>query len=277
MLQTTLWLVQRINSLALLDIVLVAAVFFGILSLVRATQAIPLLRGMLLLTAISVMLGGLAQLPTFGMVIKTIVPALLVAIPVIFQPELRRALERLGRFGDLIGSPRHTELEDEVSTISQASQKLSQLGHGALMILQGNTGLQHLVDTGTSLNAKLTVELLLTIFHPNTPLHDGGVIIAHNQIIAAGCVLPLTNAHLDDHRMGLRHRAGLGVSEATDAIAIIVSEETGSISVAHEGRITRNITLDDLRKMIFELRQSSHPIDFNHIFAGLQKGNRQAD
>ncbi|MCW1967964.1 MAG: diadenylate cyclase CdaA [Anaerolineae bacterium] len=276
MFQTAFWLVQRINSLALLDIVLVATVFFGVLSLVRATQAIPLLRGMLLITAISVMLGGLAQLPTFGMVIKTIVPALLVAIPVIFQPELRRALERLGRISDLLGSPRHTELEDEVSTISKTAQKLSQLGHGALIILQGNTGLQNLVDTGTPLNAKLTVELLLTIFHPNTPLHDGGVIIAHNQIIAAGCVLPLTHAHLDDHRMGLRHRAGLGVSEATDAIAIIVSEETGSISVAHEGRITRNISLDDLQKMIFALRQSSHPIDIHQLFSSLQK-NRQDD
>lgn len=275
MLQTILWVIQRISSLAILDILLVAVVYFGVLSLVRATQAIPLLRGVLLLTAVSVVLGGLSQLPTFGMIVRTIVPALLVAIPVIFQPELRRALERLGRFGELIGTPRHNALEDEVQTVSQAAHKLSQLGHGALMILQGDTGLQHLVDTGTALNAKLTVELLLTIFHPNTPLHDGGVIIAHNQIIAAGCVLPLTNAHLDDHRMGLRHRAGLGVSEATDAIAVIVSEETGSISLAHEGRITRHISIDELQKMILNLRQPNLPQfgrgHFGDIFSGLQK------
>ena len=275
MIQTVLWVIQRISSLAILDILLVAVVYFGVLSLVRATQAIPLLRGVLLLTAVSVVLGGLSQLPTFGMIVRTIVPALLVAIPVIFQPELRRALERLGRFSELIGTPRHNELEDEVQTVSQAAHKLSQLGHGALMILQGDTGLQHLVDTGTALNAKLTVELLLTIFHPNTPLHDGGVIIAHNQIIAAGCVLPLTNAHLDDHRMGLRHRAGLGVSEATDAIAVIVSEETGSISLAHEGRITRHISIDELQKMILNLRQPNLPQfgrgHFGDIFSGLQK------
>ncbi|MEI7468804.1 MAG: diadenylate cyclase CdaA [Chloroflexota bacterium] len=275
MLQTVLWVIQRISSLAILDILLVAVVYFGVLSLVRATQAIPLLRGVLLLTTVSVVLGGLSQLPTFGMIVRTIVPALLVAIPVIFQPELRRALERLGRFGELIGTPRHNELEDEVQTVSQAAHKLSKLGHGALMILQGDTGLQHLVDTGTALNAKLTVELLLTIFHPNTPLHDGGVIIAHNQIIAAGCVLPLTNAHLDDHRMGLRHRAGLGVSEATDAIAVIVSEETGSISLAHEGRITRHISIDELQKMILNLRQPNLPqLGMGHLgdlFSGLQK------
>jgi diadenylate cyclase len=257
MLTDLFWVLQRLNGLAILDILLVSAVFFGVLSLVRATQAIPLLRGLLLLTAVSVILGGLWQLPTFGLVVRTIGPALLVAIPVIFQPELRRALERLGRLSEIIAAPRRSEIENEARIISQAAAKLSNLGHGALMIIEGDTGLQHLIESGKNINANLSVDLLLNIFYPNTPLHDGGVIIAHNHIVAAGCVLPLTSAHLDDHRLGLRHRAGLGVSEGTDAIAVIVSEETGSISLAHEGRILRGLSSDELQRVILELRKSS--------------------
>ncbi|MCL5998461.1 MAG: diadenylate cyclase CdaA [Chloroflexi bacterium] len=246
------WILQRLDGLAILDIFLVSLVFFLVLLLVRATQAIPLLRGVFVLVVIGLVLSSLAQLPTFGLILRTAIPALLVAIPVIFQPELRRALERLGRFNEVLVS-RRSELEVEVRIIGTAVQSLAAHRYGALIVLERETGLQDLVDTGVILDSQLSPELLLTIFHPNTPLHDGGVIIRRGRIAAAGCVLPLTTSHIDDYRIGLRHRAGIGVSEGTDAIAIIVSEERGTISIAHEGRLIRGIEPDRLQNALIEL------------------------
>lgn len=250
------WIVQRLDGLAILDIFLVSLVFFLVLLLMRATQAIPLLRGMFVLIIAGVLLSSLAVLPTFGLILRTAIPALLVAIPVIFQPELRRALERLGRFNEVLAS-RRSELEVEIRIISTAVQSLASHKFGALIVLERETGLQGLVDTGVSMNSDLTPELLLTIFHPNTPLHDGGVIVRQGRIAAAGCVLPLTASHIDDYRIGLRHRAGIGVSEGTDAIAVVVSEERGTISIAHEGRMIRGIEPDHLESALLELYRPS--------------------
>ncbi len=246
------WLLQRLNGLAILDIFLVSLVFFLVLLLFRATQAIPLLRGVFVLVILGVLLNSLAQLPTFGLILRTALPTLLVAIPVIFQPELRRALERLGRFNEILVS-RRSELEVEVRIIGTAVQSLAAHRYGALIVLERDTGLQDLVDTGVILDSALSPEIILTIFHPNTPLHDGGVIVRHGRLIAAGCVLPLTTSHIDDYRIGLRHRAGIGVTEGTDAIAIIVSEERGSISIAHEGRLIRGVEPDHLQSALIEL------------------------
>jgi diadenylate cyclase len=243
---------KRLDGLALLDIFLVSLVFFLVLLLVRATQAIPLLRGVFVLVVVGVLLSSLAQLPTFGLILRTAIPGLLVAIPVIFQPELRRALERLGRFNEVLVS-RRSELEVELRIVGTAVQSLAAHRYGALIVLERETGLQDLVDTGVLMDAQLTPEVLLTIFFPNTPLHDGGVIIRHGRIVAAGCVLPLTSSHIDDYRIGLRHRAGIGVAEGTDAIAIIVSEERGTISIAHEGRLIRGIEPEALQSALIEL------------------------
>lgn len=247
-----LWIVQRLDGLAILDILLVSLVFFLVLLLVRATQAIPLLRGVFVLVIVGLLLSSLSQLPTFGLIMRTAIPALLVAIPVIFQPELRRALERLGRFNEVLVS-RRSELEVEVRIIGTAVQSLAAHRYGALIVLERDTGLQDLVDTGVAMDSQLSPEILLTIFYPNTPLHDGGVIVRQGRIVAAGCVLPLTTSHIDDYRIGLRHRAGIGVSEGTDAIAIIVSEERGTISIAHEGRLIRGIEPDRLQNALIEL------------------------
>ena len=247
-----IWILQRLDGLAVLDILLVSLVFFLVLLLVRATQAIPLLRGVFVLVVAGVLLSSLAQLPTFGLILRTAIPALLVAIPVIFQPELRRALERLGRFNEVLVS-RRSELEVEIRIIGTAVQGLAEHKYGALIVLERDTGLQDLVDTGVAMDSALSADILLTIFFPNTPLHDGGVIIRHGRIAAAGCVLPLTSSHIDDYRIGLRHRAGIGVSEGTDAIAIIVSEERGTISIAHEGRLIRGIEPDALQSALIEL------------------------
>ncbi|MCS6848426.1 MAG: diadenylate cyclase CdaA [Anaerolineae bacterium] len=250
-----IWIIQRLNWLAVIDIALVSLVFFGVLLLVRATQAVPLIRGLLVLGAITLILGGTAQLPTFNLIMRTALPALLVAIPVIFQPELRRALERLGRFNEMLVAPRKTELEVMVRKISDAAQRLAARRHGALIVIERDTGLQDLVDTGVPLDAELTPDILLTIFDPHTPLHDGGVIIRQGRIAAAGCVLPLTTSTPEDARIGLRHRAGIGVTEGTDAIAVIVSEERGSISIAHNGRLIRRIEPDHLESALIALAQ----------------------
>ena len=249
------WILQRLDGLAILDILLVSIVFFLVLLLMRATQAIPLLRGVFVLITIGLLLGSLSQLPTFGLVVRSAIPALLVAIPVIFQPELRRALERLGRFNEVLVQPRRNEIEAEVRVISDAVQRLAAHRYGALIVLERDTGLQGLIDTGVKLDARLSAEVLLTIFHPNTPLHDGGVIVRQGRIAAAACVLPLTASHIDDYHMGLRHRAGIGVTEGTDAVAIIVSEERGTTSIAHEGRLIFAVETDRLEGALIEFLQ----------------------
>jgi len=251
------WVIQRLNWIAVLDIALVSLIFFVVLLLVRATQAVPLLRGLLVLGVISVLLSGAAQLPTFNLVMRTALPALLVAIPVIFQPELRRALERLGRFNEMLVTVRKSELEVMVRKVSEAAQRLAARRHGALIVIERDTGLQALIETGVVLDAELTPELLLTIFDPHTPLHDGGVIIRQGRVAAAGCVLPLTNSAPPDARIGLRHRAGIGVTEGTDAIAVIVSEERGTVSIAHNGRLIRRIEPDQLEGALIALTQPS--------------------
>jgi diadenylate cyclase len=242
------WIISRLNGRAVADILLVTLAVFAVLYLVRTTQAVPLLRGVILLIASIGLLTNVFQLRAFSWLLRQAIPALLVAIPVIFQPELRRALERVGRVSALFttGGGERDGIEALIETTVLACRNLTARRHGALIILERETGLQEYADTGVRLDAEYGVELLLTIFDPHTPLHDGGVIVRGNRILAAACVLPLTTAFLADRRLGLRHRAGIGVSETTDAIAIIVSEERGSISIAHNGRIIRRLDADRL-------------------------------
>jgi diadenylate cyclase len=250
-----IWILQRLNGRALVDILLVAIVFFLVLLLVKATQAVSLLRGLLLLAAIGLLLSGSAQLPLFRLVLQTAIPALLVAIPVIFQPELRRALERLGRFNEVLVAPRRSDFEVTVARISEGAQRLASKKHGGLIVIERETGLQDLIDTGVKLDADLSPELLVSLFFPNSPMHDGGVIVRNMRVAAAGCVLPLTATQFEDGRFGLRHRAGIGVTEGTDAIAVIVSEERGSISIAHNGRMIRRVDPNQLVSALLALAQ----------------------
>jgi diadenylate cyclase len=244
-----LWIISRLDwGDVVLDIPLVALAVFLLLYLVRTTQAVPLLRGIILLIAIIGLLSAVFELRAFSWLLLKALPALLVSIPVIFQPELRRALERVGRVSALVGqgSGERFELEALIEATVLACRALTARRHGALIILERETGLQEYADTGVKLDSAYSVELLLSIFDPHTPLHDGGVIVRNGRILAAACVLPLTTAFLADRRLGLRHRAGIGVTETTDAIAIIVSEERGSISIAHNGRIIRRLDADRL-------------------------------
>lgn len=246
---------QRFDWLSAIDVLLVTLVVFFLLRLLRGTQAVVLLRGMIVLIITIGLLTSLLNLPAFTWLLNNALPALLVAIPVIFAPEIRRALERLGRTSSMFsaaGSPDY--LENLVDTICSTAQRLSDRRYGALVVIEREIPLEEYKDTGVRLDAVLTPELLLQIFHINTPLHDGAVILQEGRIAAASCVMPLSSSgtltRTPERQMGLRHRAALGISEVSDAVSVVVSEETGGISVTHNGRIIRRLDQARLRNIL---------------------------
>ena len=246
------WLIiSRLSWISVLDILLVAFIIYWILVLIQGTQAVQLLRGLLLLVFLAFILGSFFRLTAFQWLLRNAFPALLVAIPVIFQPELRRALVRLGRTGNVFASPNQQQsLQRTLNIVSSAAQQLSTQKLGALIILERETGLERYIETGIRLEALVSEELLLTIFHHKTALHDGAVIIRNDRIISASSLLPLSNLGTGSYFLGTRHRASLGLTEATDAIAVVVSEETGVISVAYDGRMIRNLNNTRLLKLL---------------------------
>jgi diadenylate cyclase len=257
-------LFQRFDWYSLIDVAIVALIIFGLFYLVRGTQAAPLLRGVIILGVIFGILGGVATLPAVSWLFGNALPALLIAIPVIFQPELRRALERVGRVVQIGGQQaRHaTDTDHMISIVAQACQRMADRKHGALIVLERATGLESYADTGVKIDAVITSELLQNVFFRNSPLHDGAVIIRDNRLLAAACILPLTSSYMSDRRLGLRHRAAIGITEATDAIAVVVSEEHGTISIAHNGRIIRRLDaarLETILRAFYQLdrRQAS--------------------
>jgi diadenylate cyclase len=252
-----LFIFQRLNWLSVVDILLVTLIFFGLLYLLRDTQAMVLLRGILSLLVSFALLTVLVDLPAFSWLLRTTLPSLLLAIPVIFAPEIRRALERIGRAGTFVhgnASQKDTKRQAAIQAIVTAAARLSARQHGALIILQRLDSLEEYVRTGVLLEARLTPELLLQVFYPNTPLHDGAVIVEEDRLVAGACVMPLSAsgilARSPERQMGLRHRAALGISEASDAIAVVVSEETGSISIAHAGRMIRRLDTERLQNIL---------------------------
>jgi len=246
---------ERLDWLDLVDLILVTLIFFTILMLLRDTQAAVLLRGVFLLIVLIGLLTTLEVLPAFSWLIGNTLPALLLAIPVIFAPEIRRTLERLGRAGTFSTSDRGSqEAQDAVTSVISAAARLSDRKHGALIVMQRQDSLEEYVKTGVLMNARVSPELLLQVFYPNTPLHDGAVIINGFQVVAASCVMPLSSSGVltrsPERQMGLRHRAALGISEVTDAVAVVVSEETGSISVVHGGRMIRRLDIERLENIL---------------------------
>ena len=253
---------QRFDWLSFVDLLLVTAIAFFLLRLVKGTQAVVLIRGLILLIIVTTLLTILRGLPAFSWLLRTTLPALLVAIPVIFAPEIRRALERLGRAGSLLSlSSTTNHMEQVIDIISSTAQRLSDRRYGALIVAEREVHLDEYIDTGVPLDAHLTQELLLQIFTINTPLHDGAVILQNDRVSAAACVLPLsasgTLSRSPDRQMGLRHRAALGISEVSDSVTVVVSEETGDISVAHNGRLIRRLDrkhLDNILADFFRRR-----------------------
>lgn len=235
-------LLERLSLIGIVDVIdilLVTLIIFGVLMLIRGTRAVQVLRGLLVLGAIVFLLAQIFELRAFSWLVDNMLPVLLIAIPVIFQPELRRALEQLGLAGRYLRLFKRDDTNPVVVAFKEAALRLSQRRHGALVVFEQDTGLQEYIDTGVILDADPSPELFLTIFNKNTELHDGAIIIRENKLIAAACVLPLSTSSLSDRQMGLRHRAALGISEVSDAVAVVVSEETGQVSIAHNGRILR--------------------------------------
>jgi len=255
LIDTLLFVFERMNFLSVIDLILVTLVFFAILLWLRNTQAMTLLRGVLLVLALLGLLTSLKVFPAFSWLVKTTLPALLLTVPIVFAPELRRAFEGLGRAGLAQPSVNDSSaISTTISAVVTATARLSERRHGALIVIQRRDGLDEYIRTGVALDAQVTPSLLLQVFYPNTPLHDGAVIISGSRVIAASCVMPLSASGvlmpIPERKMGLRHRAALGISEVSDAVVVVVSEETGAISVVHTGRMIRRLDAERLENIL---------------------------
>ncbi|MFM9107463.1 MAG: diadenylate cyclase CdaA [Chloroflexota bacterium] len=241
---------------SILDVLAVSLIVFGLLSMAQGTRANQLIRGILILLVGAFVLGAVLQLTALSWVLRQAWPAVLVAIPVIFAPELRRALEQLGTtraWLPQLGQSATAEQDRMVDELVRAAAQLARNRYGALMVLERQTGLQNYVERGVPIDAYLTRQLLINIFYPNSPLHDGAVVIRGDRILAASVVLPLTDNISATSQLGTRHRAAIGVTEVSDALAVVVSEETGQIALAHNGRLVRNLDQDRLRLVLRSL------------------------
>jgi diadenylate cyclase len=247
---------------SVIDILLVAIVIYWVFILIRGTRAVRIVIGLSILYLVY-LVAEAADLLLLSRLLQTGAVVGLFAIVVVFQPELRRALEQIGRFGSFnrfFVSSDNSEAERVAREISRAARLLAGSRHGALIVLERETGLADLAaESGVLLHADLRAELLATLFYHGTALHDGAVIISGDRILAAGVLLPLSQNVLDSERYGTRHRAAIGISEQSDAIVVVVSEETGSISLVMRGRIERNLTEEQLRRRILNLIRPQAP------------------
>ena len=243
-------LAQQVTWATAVDLLLVALIFYGLLRLFQGTQAVSLLRGILVVVLVALI--AASRLTAFGWLLRNSLPMILVAIPVIFQPELRRALERLGRTAPLLGrsSRDTTRAQQVIYEVIRGVETLARERTGALIVLEGDTGLEEHIESGQRIDSQVSARLLATIFFAGTPLHDGAVVIRGDRIVAAACVLPLTGRELADGSLGTRHRAAVGITEQNDALALVVSEETGIISVARNGRLARRLDGQRLRQVL---------------------------
>lgn len=240
----------REHPFAIIDVVVVAFILYWAYRAIRGTKAQSIVVGLVVVGVIFVV-GRIFELDALNWLLRVTIPALLVAIPVVFQPELRRALERLGRGRPLrlrLSSSRRAataianEVSDAVSTLAQSKT-------GALIVLARRTGMDEDTERGTMLDAQLSTGLLLNIFFPNSPLHDGAVVVRGDRVVAAGVTLPLSES-VQTYQLGTRHKAALGISETSDAFAVVVSEERGTIAVAFNGHLVRNLSVERLRAAV---------------------------
>lgn len=247
--------ILRINDA--IDILIVAVLLYYMIKIVRETRAMQLLKG-LAVFGIAFVASSVLRLTAMNYILSTTLQFGVFAVIVIFQPELRNILERVGRvkFGSIIdlngGDEGAAELE-AIAAVSEAAANMSSTRTGALMVFERETRLGEYISTGTMLDARVSSRLLENIFVPNTPLHDGAVIMRGDRIITAGCVLPLTANNNLSKDLGTRHRAAIGLSEVTDAVIIVVSEETGKISIALNGSLTRNFNEESLKKALTKI------------------------
>ena len=257
------WLIARLGNLrSIVDVLVVTLIIYWVLWVAQGTRATQLIRGIVILLAFVYFLGTSLQLTTLNWLLRQTWPALIVGIPIIFQPELRRALEQLGHTGAWLphfSTGEDTAQERMVDELVRAAAQLARHRYGALMVIERETGLQEYAERGVPVDAYLTRQLLINIFYPNSPLHDAAVLIQGDRVVAASVVLPLTDNISATGQLGTRHRAAIGISEESDALAVVVSEETGQIAVAHNGRLIRNLDQERLRRVLRSLLRLDRP------------------
>lgn len=244
-----LYFLNSLNISDAVDVIIVSYLVYKVITFFRNTRAFELLKGIALLLLFT-QLSEMLHLDTITFILKNTVQVGLIAVVILFQPEIRKALSKVGSKRFNIFNFEENNLEEEnkflIKQIKDASFNLSRLGYGALIVIERDIKLGDIVKTGINLNSEVTSELLVNIFVPNTPLHDGAVVIGDKKIKAAACFLPLSSNEGISNELGTRHRAGIGMSESSDAVVIIVSEETSKISVAIDGELTRNLTEERL-------------------------------
>ena len=258
------WALNNLNASAIIDILLVALLFYAASFFIRGTQSIALVRGMALVIGAMILISNLFNLMALRWLLNNILTILPIVIAIIFQPELRRVFERLGRAGFFVGrQPHETFRAKIIDDICQAAERLSERRHGALIVLERNSSLEEYIRTGVRMDCDVSPQLLLTIFWPKTELHDGAAIIdGAGRIASAASVLPLSSARtLATPKLGTRHRAALGMSEVSDAICVVVSEETGRISIANGGRLIPRLDAKRLRTILNAFYGPERPQD----------------
>jgi diadenylate cyclase len=242
--------IQKVGWVEVIDVLIVAVILYQLLKLVRGTRAAELIVGIVLLSLVGVIASTL-NLILLSWLFRNAAPFVVIAVIVLFQPELRRALDQVGRLSHLnlqLSQFNPQAFNRGVAEAIRAAERLSARKTGALIVFEREVGLEDYATTGVRINGELTAEFLQTIFFPNSPLHDGAVIVRGNVIVAAGCLLPMPEERTRAaERLGTRHRAAIGLSQVSDAIVLVVSEETGSISVVEDGKINRNLDADGLR------------------------------
>ena len=245
-----------ISGVSILDIVLVAILIYQFLSLVRGTRAAPMLVGVAAL-GLAFYLARLGDLRTLNWLLSTLLPYVVFALIVVFQSEIRHALANLGSRISLMRSS--SSVADVYDDIVLAANLFSQNQTGALIVIEREIGLRTYIESGVALDARLSYDLLATIFRPSAPLHDGAVIVQRDRIAAAACFLPLSMNPILSTQLGTRHRAAIGITEETDSVAVIISEETGTISMAVAGTIERDLTVERLRERLSHLLRRYAP------------------
>ena len=260
--QTMVWNVFHRPGLSdIFDILLVAIVIYELILLTRQTRGSAVLKGLVLLLLI-VGVSDLLGLTALNWMLMTIVNNGVVVLVILFQPELRKALEQMGRSMMMRDKKRSDDSDENgriITEIIQCLVNLSRRRVGALIVFEQKTGLQDVIETGISIDSQISSALLENIFEPNTPLHDGAVVIRGSRVMAAACILTLTEGQGISHELGTRHRAAIGVSETTDAVVLIVSEETGIISMAKGGRLTRHLDPKSLREILEGMYDQPRP------------------
>jgi len=256
MLSQWLDIFKNLSWLDILDVLLVATVIYRLLLWFKGTRALQLTRGLLLIL-VAYLFSRFFGLGTIDWLLEKLMAILLIVLIIVFQPELRRMLGRLGQGKFLTRLVfTHRQGTGLVQQLIKTVEQLAEQKIGALIVLERESGCEEYIESGVLLDARVSVELLLTVFQKGTTLHDGAVIIQGNRIVAAGCLLPLTESRLVDSRLGTRHRAALGLSENTDAVIIVTSEETGIISIAENGVLTRYLNKQTLEKKLLSLYQA---------------------